>query len=49
MTHPVSGLDDFEEEVSKESQDFASLLRMRIAAEHKQKQGIIQGFEVGGC
>ena len=49
MTHPASGLDDFEEEVSKESQDFASLLRMRIAAEHKQKQGIIQGFEVGGC
>ncbi len=42
-----SGLDDFEEEMAQDSQDFASLLRSRVASEQKQNQDI-RGFEVGG-
>ena len=33
---------------AKEPQDFAFVLRMKIAAEHKQKEGI-QGLKVSGC
>ena len=43
--YAASGLDDFEDEIAQESQDFAFLLRTRIASEHKQKQDI-KGFEV---
>ena len=44
----ISGLDDFEEEFTHESHDFAYLLRTKIASEHKRNQEI-QGFEVSCC
>ena len=44
----VSGLDDFEDELSPECQDFAYQIRSKIATQQKQKQEI-QGFEVHGA
>jgi len=44
----VSGLDDLKDERAQESQDFAFLLRTRIASQHKQNQDV-QGFEVSRC
>ena len=46
--YPVSELGEFKDEVSKEPQDFAFVLRMKIAAEHKRKDGI-RGLKVSGC
>ena len=41
----VSGLDDFDDELSPECQDFAFTMRSKIATQQKQKREI-QGFEV---
>jgi len=43
--YAASGLDDLEDKMAQESQDFAFLLQTRRVSEHKQKQDI-KGFEV---